>query len=130
MKALIAAAVLVLFVAAPARAQAAHARMTASATVVAPVTVGPSAVELSAARNGGVDVTRPLAVAGGAPWVLEVVEGASYDRAARRLQIPPRPRDAQPATAPAEPRPVTFRLGDRPASTEPRPVTYVVAMVN
>jgi hypothetical protein len=130
---LISAAILVLCVAAPARAQSAQARVTASATVVAPVSVGAGAVELSAAGNGGVDVTRPLAVAGDVPWVLEVVEGASYDRAARRLSIPPRPRgrsDARPAASSADARPVTFRLANRPASPEPRPVTYVVATIN
>jgi hypothetical protein len=131
-RALISAAILVLCIAAPARAQTAHARMTASATVVAPVTVGASAVELSAAGNGGVDVTRPLAVGGDVPWVLEVVEGASYDRTARRLQIPPRPprRAAAPAATASEAKPVTFRMADRSASEGPRPVTYVVATIN
>lgn len=125
MKAALAALILLITAAAPARAQSAIARMNASATVVAPVSVGASAVEVSAARDGGVDVTRPLAVAGGVPWVLEVVEGASYDRAARRLSLPPaRPARTEPA------RPVTFRLEDRPASDAPRPVTYVVATIN
>lgn len=96
-----------------------------------PVTVGAGAVEVSAAGNGSVNVTRPLAVGGDVPWVLEVVEGASTDAGARRLTRAGfvRPKSAESA---ATEQPVTVRLPDaKPAdAAAPRPVTYVVATVN
>jgi hypothetical protein len=127
-RAVLAAVVLVLSMAAPARAQTAAARMTASVSVVAPVSVNaaPVAVSESAA---GVDVTRPLAVGGSVPWVLEVVEGDSYDPDARRLTAAPRTRRADGGQE-ADASPVTIRLPERAASEGPRPVTYVVATVN
>jgi hypothetical protein len=128
-RAVFAAVVLLLAIAAPARAQAAHARMTASASVVAPVSVSAAAVAVSQSA-AGVDVTRPLAVGGSVPWVLEVVEGASYDRAARRLTVAPRTRRATADDDPATASPVTIRLPQRAADAGPRPVTYVVAVVN
>jgi hypothetical protein len=124
------AVVLLLAIAAPARAQTAQARMTASASVVAPVSVNAAAVAVSQSA-AGVDVTRPLDVGGPVAWVLEVVEGASYDRAARRLTAAPRARRAAAdAGQNAAGNPVTIRLSARPADAGPRPVTYVVAMVN
>lgn len=113
-------AVLLCTLSAPAAAQTATARMEASATVVMPVTVSPSAVSVSG-TGGTVDVTRPMAVAGSVAWVLEVVEGAATDPSARRRPAFTRGRAGEP---------VTTRLGDRPAAAGPRPVNYVVATIN
>jgi hypothetical protein len=127
----LAAVLLTLAAAVPARAQQTVARMSASASVVMPVSVAAAEVAVSKAA-GGVDVTRPLAVGGSVPWVLEVVEGASYDAGARRLTRAGRPRAEAAAPAagqPAEHQPVTVRLPDASAAG-PRPVTYVVATIN
>jgi voltage-gated potassium channel Kch len=113
--------------AAPARAQPAAARVTASASVVMPVSVGAGAVSVREAA-GGVDVTRPLAVGGSVPWVLEVVEGAPTDADARRLTRAGFVRgDASAGRHSGEP--VTLRLDGAPPAG-PRPVTYVVATIN
>lgn len=125
MRAVLAAALLILATAASAHAQSASARMSASVSVVVPVSVTPTPVAVSASA-AGVDVTRPLAVGGSAPWVLEVVEGDAHDPT-RRLSLAPRTLLAGNATAAA---PVTVRLPNRPPSAGPRPVTYVIAMIN
>jgi hypothetical protein len=125
-RAVLAAAILAIAAALPAQAQQTTARMTASASVVMPVSVGAGAVAVSETA-GGVDVTRPLAVGGSVPWVLEVVEGASTDADARRLTRAGRPRAGEGARPAGQP--VTVRLPDG-ASAGPRPVTYVVATIN
>jgi hypothetical protein len=132
-RAVLAAIVLSIAAAVPAQAQQqSTARVSASASVVMPVSVGASAVSVSETA-GGVDVTRPLAVGGSVPWVLEVVEGASTDTNARRLT-----RDGRVFRAPAgqtkTEQPVTVRVPSQPATPAPagapRPVTYVVATIN
>ena len=130
MRAVVAAVLLVLAAAVPAHAQQTVARMSASASVVMPVSVAAAEVAVSTAA-GGVDVTRPLAVGGSVPWVLEVVEGASYDANARRLTRAGRTRAAAaaPAGRPSAEQAVTVRLPDAPPAG-PRPVTYVVATIN
>jgi hypothetical protein len=129
-KAVLAAVLVTLAAAVPSQAQQTVARMSASASVVMPVSVAAAQVAVSRSA-GGVDVTRPLAVGGSVPWVLEVVEGASYDASARRLTRAGRPRAEAAAPAGTQPaaQPVTVRLTDAPPAG-PRPVTYVVATIN
>jgi hypothetical protein len=127
-RAVLAAAFLAIAVAVPAGAQQTTARMSVSASVVMPVSVGAEPVAVSRSA-GGVDVTRPLAVGGSVPWVLEVVEGAWDDAAARRLTRAGRARREDAAQTPAD-RPVTVRLSDGSPSAGPRPVTFVVATIN
>lgn len=107
MRAVSLAVVLLLAAAAPAAAQSATARMSASVSVVEPVTVEQSALTVSEARGGGIDVTRPLSVRGRAPWVLEVRDGDVRHR--------PRRDD------------VTIRI---PSSRSPRPLVYTISLIS
>ena len=107
MRAVLVAVAFVASAAVPAAAQSTTARMSASVTVVEPVTVEQSALTVSEARGGGIDVTRPLSVRGRAPWVVEVRDGDVRHR--------PPPDD------------VTIRLHP---SRSPRPLVYTISLIS
>ena len=118
--------------AAPAAAQSAGARMTASATVVERIgfAAGPSRVALG--RGGHIDVTTPLALQGRAAIVVHVVEGEPRDAPASSALRPAAPTTAAGSTAGAAytarlrlPRAPSAGTEDTKAS-----LTYVISTVN
>ncbi|HEX8691617.1 MAG TPA: hypothetical protein VF746_04285 [Longimicrobium sp.] len=126
-----AAALLAALGTAPAAAQGASARMTASATVVERVSfaAGPSRVAFD--RGGHIDVTTPLALQGRAAIVVHVLEG---EPGAAPASSPLRPAPTTPAgsttgtgytTRLRLPRPPGTGAGNTKAS-----LTYVISTVN
>jgi hypothetical protein len=122
------AVALTMAAAVPAAAQAARATITASATVVEPISfaAGPSTV---AASRRAIDVTTPVAVRGRAAHVVQVVR-APEDRP--RVQATVRPHGGGTAANGATTRDydVRLRLSAESAAGEPAAVTYVVSTVN
>src|SRR5690348_10561987 len=77
-----AAAALILAAAAPAAAQSARATLTASATVVEPISLDAGASTVSA-TSGSIDVTTPVSVRGRAAHVVQVVRASAAEAPVR-----------------------------------------------
>jgi len=127
MRACVVAAILLLIALTPARAQSAAGRVTASATVVEPISLQVGRSTAAAARGGAIDVTTPLAVGGGAAHVVRVVEGASSIMAPQRT-----PAAANTASGDGKPDGAAWsvRLPPPARGDAERAVTYVVATIN
>jgi hypothetical protein len=121
---LLAAACLSVAAAVPAGAQSARATITASATVVEPISFAAGRSTISSARHA-IDVTTPVAVRGRAAHVVQVVRGD-----ARPSAVHPRARatDANGATATAYDVRLRVAADERPRA--PETVTYVISTVN
>ena len=112
--------------AAPAAAQSAGARMTASVTVVERVGIAPGATTVAASRSGHLDVTTPLAVQGRAATVVHVIEGDPSD-----VSHPPLNAVVRPTTRASDQHPDAAYTARHRISPAPRAaVTYVVSTVN
>lgn len=127
MRACTLAAILLLMTLAPARAQSAAGRVTASATVVEPISLQVGRSTAAAARGGAIDVTTPLAVGGSAAHVVRVVEGASSILAPQRT-----PAAVKTASGDAKPDGAAWsvRIPAPSRGDAERAVTYVVATIN
>jgi hypothetical protein len=127
MRACALAAVLLLIALTPARAQGAAGRVTASATVVEPISLRVGRSTAAAAHGGAIDVTTPLAVGGSAAHVVRVVAGASSILAPQRT-----PAAASTASGDGKPESAAWSVRLPPPSRgdAERAVTYVVATIN
>lgn len=121
---LLAAASLAVAAAVPAAAQSARATITASATVVEPISFATGRSTVSSAHHA-IDVTTPVAVRGRAAHVVQVVRG---DARASALRPRARAADASGATATAYDARLRVAVDGPPHA--PETVTYVISTVN
>ncbi len=125
---LAAAAALTFIATIPAMAQTARASITASATVVEPISLasGPSTVSSSRAS---IDVTTPISVRGRAAHVVQVIR-ASEQTPPVRSTVRGRGAETQANGATVSGYDVKLSLDPRAAASAPAAVTYVVSTLN
>ncbi|HET7463051.1 MAG TPA: hypothetical protein VFJ82_17495 [Longimicrobium sp.] len=122
-----AAAALILARATPTAAQSARATMTASATVVEPISLAAGTSTVSATR-GTIDVTTPVSVRGRAAHVVQVVRASGAEPPVRGA-VRGHGMRTQPNGATESDWEVRLRLA-RQAANGPSAVTYVVSTLN
>lgn len=125
---LAAAAALILAAATPAAAQSVRASLTASATVVEPISLDAGASTVSATR-GSIDVTTPVSVRGRAAHVVQVVRASGAEPPVRAA-VRGHGIQTQPNGAAVSAYDVRLRLARNAAASGPSAVTYIVSTLN
>lgn len=123
-----AAAALILAAAVPAAAQSARATITASATVVEPISLSAGASTVSATR-GTIDVTTPVSVRGRAAHVVQVIRASGAEPPVRGA-IRGHGMQTQPNGATASTWDARLRIAKQDAASGPSAVTYIVSTLN
>jgi len=123
-----AAAALIVAAAAPAAAQSARATMTASATVVEPISLAAGASTVSATR-ATIDVTTPVSVRGRAAHVVQVVRASGAEPPVHGA-VRGHGMRTQPNGASASTYDVRLRMAKHDAASGPSSVTYIVSTLN
>lgn len=123
-----AASALILAAAAPAAAQSARATLTASATVVEPISLAAGASTVSATR-GSIDVTTPVSVRGRAAHVVQVIRASGAEPPFHDAVLGHGAR-TQPNGATVSAWDVRLRLAREAAASGPTAVTYIVSTLN
>jgi hypothetical protein len=124
----LAAATALALAASPAAGQTARATITASATVVEPISMatGPSTVS---ATRGMIDVTTPVAVRGRAAHVVQVIRASDAEPPVCAA-VRGRGAETQANGATVSAWDVRLRLARQTAASGPAAVTYVISTLN
>ncbi|HET7234383.1 MAG TPA: hypothetical protein VFJ16_30495 [Longimicrobium sp.] len=124
----LAAAAALIAAATPAAAQSARASMSASATVVEPISFATGASTISSTR-GSIDVTTPVAVRGRAAHVVQVIRAGAAEPPVRGA-VRGHGTQTQPNGATVSAYDVRLRLAREAAASGPSAVTYVISTLN